>query len=167
MNLENNLIFTGTQVNYFLVCARKLWFFSKGLNMEQTSDLVYFGQILDNESYQRELKNIIIDNRIQIDFLKKTLEVHEVKKSKKLEKPHFYQLLYYLYYLKQKGIAVKGVINYPLLRRKEKIELTVEKEKEIERILKNISEVLSKDKPPAIKQKTYCKKCSYYQLCYA
>ncbi|MBC7074017.1 CRISPR-associated protein Cas4 [Candidatus Parcubacteria bacterium] len=167
MKLENNLIFTGTQVNYFLVCARKLWFFSKGFNMEQTSDLVYFGQVLDNESYQRELKNIIIDGRIQIDFFKKTLEVHEVKKSKKLEKPHLYQLLYYLYYLKQKGVIVKGVINYPLLRKKEIIELTTEREKEVERILKSISEILSKDKPPTVKQKTYCKKCSYYQLCYA
>ncbi len=167
MRLEGDLIFTGTQVNYFLVCLRKLWFFSKNILMEQTSDLVYLGSLVHEESYKRELKEVMIDNRIKIDFFKKTLEIHEIKKSKKLVKPHLYQLLYYLYYLKQKGIVAKGVISYPLLRKKEKVELTPEQEEKLKEILTKISEILAQEKPPFIKQKSYCKKCSYYQLCYA
>jgi len=166
VDLED-LKITGVQVSYFLVCPRKLWFFSKNLNMEQTSDLVYLGRLVDKESYKREMKNIIIDNKIQIDFFKKTLEVHEIKKSKKLDKPHLYQLLYYLYYLKQKGIIIKGVLNYPLLRKKEKVELTPKKEKEIEKILNKIKEFLKLKVPPLPKFKPYCRKCSYYTLCFA
>ena len=165
--LESSLIFTGTQINYFLVCARKLWFFSKNITMEQTSDLVYLGKEIDKESYKRELKNIIIDNQIQIDFAKRTLEIYEIKKSKKLERAHIYQLLYYLYSLKKKGVFVKGVLTYPLLKRKKEIELTQEKEKEIEEILKKINQVLSQSKPPPIEERAFCKNCSYYQLCYA
>ena len=34
------LAYTGTQVNYYFVCKRKLWLFSRNFEMEQFSDLV-------------------------------------------------------------------------------------------------------------------------------
>ena len=40
--------------------------------------------------------------------------IHEVKLTDKMESAHEFQLLYYLYYLKQKGIEnLKGQIDYP------------------------------------------------------
>ncbi|MEM1536062.1 MAG: CRISPR-associated protein Cas4 [Candidatus Pacearchaeota archaeon] len=161
-----SLLVTGTQVNYFFVCKRKLWLFSKHLSMEQTSELVTLGQLLHEQSYKKNFKEILIDN-LKIDFLHDGCEVHEIKKSKKIEKAHIYQLLYYIYYLKKKGINAKGIINYPLLRRIEKVELTEEKEKEIEKILDEIKKIISSLYPPEKEKKPYCKKCSYFELCWS
>jgi len=164
--LFSKLIFTGTQVNYFFVCKRKLWFFSKCISMEHTSDLVYWGSLLHQESYQRNLKELMIDNRIKIDFLRKNLEIHEIKKSRKLAKAHFYQLLYYLYYLKKKGIIARGIINYPLSKKIEKVELTPEREKEMENILKEIKKILQNPKPPLPIKRNFCKTCAYFNFCF-
>ncbi len=126
MHPSNSLIFTGTQVNYYFVCKRKLWMFSRQLNQEQSSDTVALGKLLHETSYARKRKEIEI-GPIKIDFLK-GCEVHEIKKSKKIEKAHEWQLLYYLWFLKQKGIDAKGMIDYPLLKQRVEAVLTEEKE---------------------------------------
>lgn len=83
-----------------------------------------------------------------------------------MEKTHIFQLLYYIYDLKQKGIDAEGVINYPTIRKKEKIILNTENQKELETILHNIHEIVAMDTPPQPERKSYCKKCSYYELCW-
>jgi len=60
--------------------------------MERNSELVSLGKLLHEESYKRDFKEILIDN-IKIDFLKNKYEVHEIKKSRKIEKAHIYQLI--------------------------------------------------------------------------
>ena len=134
--------------------------------MEHTSDTVALGKLLHQGSYKRE-KELKL-GRISLDFVKKRgiIVIHEVKKSRKLEKAHIYQLLYYLYYLKQKGIEAVGEINYPLLRKKEKIELKDEHEREIKEILSEIASIIRMKKPPKPKKKKYCRKCSYFELCW-
>lgn len=42
---------TGTHFNYYHVCHRKLWLFANDINMEHTSDLVFEGKLLHEESY--------------------------------------------------------------------------------------------------------------------
>ncbi|MEM3489504.1 MAG: Dna2/Cas4 domain-containing protein, partial [Nitrososphaerota archaeon] len=37
---NEDMKFTGTQVNYYFVCKRKLWFFSHNIELESDSDLV-------------------------------------------------------------------------------------------------------------------------------
>ncbi len=160
---SNSLIFTGTQVNYYFVCKRKLWFFSRHLNQEQTSDTVALGKLLHETSYARKRKEIEI-GPIKIDFLK-GCEVHEIKKSKKIEKAHEWQLLYYLWFLKQKGIEAKGMIDYPLLKQRVEVILTEEKEGEILKIMDGIKEIISRVEPPEPAKVSYCKKCSYFELC--
>jgi CRISPR-associated exonuclease Cas4 len=95
-----SLPFTGTQVNYSLICLTKLWLFSHNVTMESSSDLVAMGQFIHETSYSRERKDVVI-GRIGIDFVKKgdRITVHEVKKSKRFEKAHRYQVYYYIYYL--------------------------------------------------------------------
>jgi len=90
-----------------------------------------------------------------------TLEIHEVKKSKKMSKAHHYQLLYYLYYLKnEKGINdAVGIIDYPTLKLDER------NEKEIKNIIKRIGNILS-DKMPAPQKVPACLRCAYYELCF-
>ena len=53
---------TGTEFNYYLLCKRKLWLFSHDVEMEHTSDNVLLGKLIDEESYPREKKGIVIDN---------------------------------------------------------------------------------------------------------
>jgi len=163
----NHLNFIGTQINYYLTCKRELWFFSKGLIMEQNSDLVLQGKILHNDSYKRNKKEFMIDNNIVIDFIEKDGVINEIKKSNKMEQAHIFQMLYYLYYLKQKGLEnLKGVINYPLLKQKISVELDEQKTKELRHILTEIDEIIKIDIPPKIQKQKFCKSCSYYEFCW-
>ncbi len=164
--LSKEASITGVQVNYYFICKTKLWLFSHFASMEHTSDTVALGRLLHEGSYKRE-KELKLE-RMSFDFVKKrgVIVIHEVKKSRKLEKAHIYQLLYYLYYLKQKGIEAIGEINYPLLRKKEKIELKDEHEREVKEILSEIASIIRMEKPTKPKKKKYCKKCSYFELCW-
>ena len=165
--MNTQIIITGTQINYYFVCKRKLWLFSKHISMEQTSDLVEIGSILHETSYKRKRREIQLEG-IKIDFFEKNRGIiHEVKKSKTIENAHIWQLKYYLYYFKQLGINVTGEINYPLLRKIEKIELADDDEKELENIMKKIHQIISFEMPPEKQNKKICKKCSYFELCYA
>jgi CRISPR-associated exonuclease Cas4 len=138
--------------------------------MEHSSDIVALGKFINDIYYEREKKDQLVDNKIAIDFIKKgdKIEIHEIKKSNKMEKAHEMQLLYYLYYLKKKGITnTIGVINYPVLRRIKKVFLTEEYEKEIEEALRKIKEIISMPIPPEPIRKPYCKRCAYYELCWS
>ncbi|MEM4361128.1 MAG: CRISPR-associated protein Cas4 [Candidatus Anstonellaceae archaeon] len=168
MYIDNEDIITGTQINYLYICVTKLWFFCHQITMEHESDIVISGKIINELSYPREKKNII-ENKIAIDFIKKgdRLEIHEIKKSKKMEKANEMQLLYYLYTLKKKGIKnVIGVLDYPLIRKRKIIELSEEKEKEILEAMLEIKKIKSMRFPPKQIYRKYCRKCSYWQLCW-
>ncbi len=166
--MTSSPLFTGTQVNYSLVCPRKLWLFSKDLDMEHTSEYVELGRLIHESSFQREEKEILTD-RIKIDFSARQGVINEIKKSDAVEEAHVFQVLYYLYYLKHaKGLAdIKGKIHYPKLRQTLDVELTTERETELEKILEKIREILASEQPPPRLGKiSFCKKCSYYELCY-
>ena len=167
--LSPNPLFTGTQVNYSLVCPRKLWLFSKDLDMEHTSEYVELGRFIHESSFTRHEKEILID-RIKIDFSGHDGIVHEIKKSDAVEEAHTFQVLYYLYYLKHaKGLEnITGRIHYPKLRHTLDIELTAEREAQLQEILTKIDAILASDQPPPRLEKiSFCKKCSYYELCYS
>lgn len=168
--LSSHTLFTGTQVNYYIVCPTKLWLFTHQLSMEATSENVEIGKFIHETSYSREKKDVIIDDKIGIDFIRERdkLIVCEIKKSKRIEKAHRYQLYYYLYYLqKVKGIEnIEGRILYP--RRKE-VEIIVFNEEiisEIERILEEIRKIISLSHPPKPAKKAYCRKCAYFEFCW-
>lgn len=165
--MDLHLHFTGTQINYCFVCKRKLWYFSKYIPMESNSDMVLVGKVLHQDSYARKEKEFMIDDKIVIDFIEKDGIINEIKKSNKMEKAHIFQMLYYLYYLKQKGLdTLKGVINYPLLREKVNVELTEDKNAELEAVMKDIKNIIAREIPPELKKLPQCKRCSYYELCF-
>ncbi|MEW6685057.1 MAG: CRISPR-associated protein Cas4 [Candidatus Edwardsbacteria bacterium] len=158
---------TGTEFNYYHICHRKLWLFSHDIQMEQTSDAVFLGKVIDEHSYPRKRKEILIDGVVKIDFLDDEA-VHEVKKSNKMEEAHIGQLLYYIYCLKQKGVDVrKGIINYPKQRRTTEVELTEDKESEIRETIEKIKEIKTMEQPPQVLNSRICKKCGYEDFCYA
>ena len=161
---------SGEQINYYFVCKTKLWLFSHHIEMEQNSDLVYFGKYLDENTYTKNKHDFIIDNKIQIDFIKtnNSIELHEIKKSQMLERAHEFQLLYYIYYLKkEKGIKnIIGYLNYPTIRKTIKIELTEDKEKELKDILNDINKIIESTIPKP-KKSRICRKCAYFEFCFA
>jgi CRISPR-associated exonuclease Cas4 len=136
--------------------------------MESTSDLVSIGKLIHEESYSRQKKDEIIDMTISIDFIKKQrgIELHEIKKSNKMEKAHIFQMLYYLWYLKKRGITSYGIIDYPKLKKRVRVELTETKESELAKVLDEIKNIISQSKPPSPKRKYICTKCSYFELCF-
>ena len=164
--MNTNPTITATQINYYFVCHRELWFFSHQVNMEQNSELVALGKLLHENSYKREDKEIQI-GPIKIDFIGRDRIIHEVKKSPSIEEAHSWQVKYYIWYLKQLGVEnLKGEIDYPKLKKRTEIELSVEDEVKIKEILKNIQEIINSEEIPKVINKNICKKCSYYELCY-
>lgn len=135
--------------------------------MEHLDENVQLGKLLDESSYNREKGQVMIDETVNIDFIKDWKVLHEVKKSKAIEEAGIWQLKYYMYFLKQKGIIIeKGVVDYPKLRQRETIFLTTEDERKIEKILVDIEITTSSLKPPTIIDKPLCRKCAYYEYCY-
>jgi CRISPR-associated exonuclease Cas4 len=53
---------TGTLYSYYFVCKRKLWYSAHNIDMEQESDNVLIGRLIDENSYVREDKSILIDS---------------------------------------------------------------------------------------------------------
>lgn len=158
---------TGLMVYYYFICQRKLWYFVNSINMEQNSELVEIGKILDETSYSREKKGILIDNTINIDFIKNGAVLHEVKKTKAIEEAGIWQIKYYMYYLEKRGVKnIKAKIDFPLLRETKEIVLEPEDKTILENVIKNIEDIASQDKPPKIINSKICKKCSYFDLCY-
>lgn len=157
---------SGMMVYYYYVCPRKLWYFCHDIQMEQENENVAIGKVLDEMSYSREEKHINIDNVINIDFLRGSGILHEVKKSKKIEEASIMQVKYYLYYLKEKGVNLSAKIDYPLLKSTIDVELSKEDEKNIERTVAMIQKIIEKDKPEPLQKKKICSKCAYNDLCF-
>lgn len=162
-------LINGTQINYYFICKTKLWLFSHNIQMEQESDNVKLGKTLHENSYKKE-NEVLIDNLINVDFIKNNnpIEIHEVKKTQSMKRSHEFQLLYYIYYLKkEKGLNnITGYLNYPENRKKIKIELTDEKEKELKDVLEDINNIINSNIPKP-KKSRICRKCAYFEFCFA
>jgi CRISPR/Cas system-associated exonuclease Cas4 (RecB family) len=48
--------FTGTEVGYYFICPKKLWWFAHGVQMEQEHERVQLGRLVHEESYSRRRK---------------------------------------------------------------------------------------------------------------
>lgn len=158
---------TGAMVYYYYVCKRKLWYFSHQLDMEHTSELVGIGKLVDEETYSREKKHILVDDTINIDFLKSWKVVHEVKKSKSMEPASIYQLKYYMSVLEEKGVEVeKGILDFPKLRKREVVYLTDEDREELQNTVQEIQKIVKEPFPPPLEKMKICKSCAYYEFCF-
>lgn len=162
---------TGTHFNYYQVCKRKLWLFAKGITMENTSDLVYEGKLIHEESYpQRSEKyeEIEVDG-IKVDFYDaKNKVIHEIKKSNKVERAHEWQLKYYIYVFERNGIeGVTGILEYPTLRKTEQVVLSNVDRNMIREMEVDIQRIIDSEECPSLERKGICKNCSYFEFCYS
>ncbi|MFN7947722.1 MAG: CRISPR-associated protein Cas4 [Blastocatellia bacterium] len=158
--------FTGTEVGYYFVCPKKLWWFAHGVQMEQESDRVKMGRLVHQESYARKKRELNIDDKIVLDWREDGV-IHEVKLTEAMEEAHEMQLAYYLYYLRLKGVEnLRGQIDYPKLRETKNVELTPELEAKLAAALSEMRRIVSAGRPPEIQWMKICRACSYAELCW-
>lgn len=156
---------SGLHIYYYFVCKRKLWLYQNNISMEDNSEDVSIGHYIDENSYADKRKHILINNEINIDFIKSDGEIHEVKKSKKLEEASTWQVKYYLYYLERHGKrGVRAKIDYPLIKEVMEVDLTDDDRKALDKIIEDIKDILSGRIPEAIIEKK-CDKCAYHDIC--
>jgi CRISPR-associated exonuclease Cas4 len=172
-----------TLIAYLHTCPRKLWLHAQGIRMEQTSDTVYEGKILGENTYgTRAERNTEIELalnhpetgqeyiRVKIDYYDaKTNTVHETKKSDKLEQVHLAQVKFYLYVLHRNGMeGAKGIIEYPTQRDRVTVApLTGQDLEEVERWIMAASDVLAQERMPPVVKLKICKSCAYFDFCYS
>jgi CRISPR-associated exonuclease Cas4 len=139
--------------------------------MEHTSDLVYEGRLIHENSYpQRSSKYEEIEiGGIKIDYYDaKKRVIHEIKKSDKKEEAHEWQLKYYIYVLEKHGVSgVTGILEYPKLRKTQEILLSALDKEEIKNQLAAIESILLQTDCPEKIAVSKCRNCSYFDFCYA
>ena len=159
----------GTLVNYYFHCKRQWYLHGNRINLEDNSEIVKTGKALHEErSVKTENSEIALEN-IRLDRLTKEY-VTEIKKSDADEEACKWQLYYYLYILKKKGIIRKGKLEFVEKNKKnsriEIYELNEEIELELKNIIEQIQLLLNSDNLPDTINKSHCKKCAYYEYCY-
>ncbi len=159
---------TGTLISYYFICKTKLWLHANRLNLEDNSEDVRIGKVLHEIQEQKTKKAEIKIDNVKIDKITKEYLV-EFKKSDSDPEAVKWQVLLYLYKLKQKGIHRKGKIDYHEKNHNTKteiLELDEQNEKELLRVLEAIENLINLPKSPAPKFENKCKKCAYYEYCF-
>ncbi|WP_027725254.1 CRISPR-associated protein Cas4 [Tuberibacillus calidus] len=157
---------SGLHVQYYFICHRKLWLYSKNLGFEAEDEKVIDGSLLHDRAYKNaDRKELLIDQSFKIDVIDGDY-VREVKLSSKMTEADKYQLLFYLYQLKKRGLNKKGLVSYTKEKRTEEVILTDADERKLDEIEKAINEILQSEKIPKRLKKPYCRQCAYYDFCY-
>ncbi len=158
-----------TLVWYYYICHREVWLMSRQLNPSQSNPFIEIGRLISKESYQKERKEIHLENMI-IDVLRtkeNKIIVGEVKKSSRFEKAATMQLAYYLYRLKLLGLDAQGELLFPKEKKNLTVTLTPELEEELTSALEKINSILEMERPPEPKKIKFCSKCGYQEFCWS
>ena len=156
-----NMEVNGTLINYYFHCQRQCYL--------HESENVKIGKALHEEKYKDDKNSEIAIDNIRLDKLTAKY-LTETKKSDADLVAAKWQLLYYLKILKSKGIIRKGRIEVIEKNKQNKsfieVELTEIEEKELDKIVIKIKELLENDQIPPVLNENKCKKCAYYAYCY-
>ena len=160
---------TGTLINYYFHCKTQCWLHANRINLEDNSEDVRIGKILHEISEEKNKKSEIAIDNVKIDKLTKEYLV-EIKKSDSDPEAVRWQVLLYLYKLKQKGVIKKGKIEFLEKRRQSKkihyVELDEVNEEELLKVLVQIENLIDQKQPTEPIFDNKCKKCAYYEYCF-
>lgn len=159
-----------TYINIYNVCKRELWLHANEIRFEHTSDIVYDGKLIHEDSYplrSAKYEEVEIDG-IKVDYYDtRNKVIHEIKKSSKVELAHEWQLKYYMYVFEQHGVTdVKGILEYPTLRKTQPVVLSDVDRDRIKEMLTNIRNIIESEECPPLQKKGICRNCSYYEFCF-
>jgi CRISPR-associated exonuclease Cas4 len=170
-------------VGYYVLCPRKAWLSMHGLWMEQESEAVALGRLIDRTSYARARKQLDLAaeapngtqlvGRVDWSELRDGV-LHETKKGRAAEDAHTWQLRFYLWLLKRCGVTrsdgspFTGVLDYPKLKKTKPVRLEPDHERRLETIVAGLRTLASRPSPPPrLDRRAFCKRCAFEELCYA
>ena len=156
----------GLHIQYYAVCKRKLWLYSRQISFETEHERVIEGSLLHENSYKRKEKELMVGDGAKIDVINSEF-VQETKLSSKMKDADELQLLYYLYMLKKRGIEKKGRIAYTKEKKVIEIELDEKNEKRIRQVIAEAYTIIEAENAPKLRKFAYCKNCAYYDFCFA
>ncbi|CAA6826319.1 MAG: CRISPR-associated RecB family exonuclease Cas4a [uncultured Sulfurovum sp.] len=160
---------TGTLINYYFHCKTQCWLHANRINLEGNSEDVRIGKVLHELQEKKSKKGEVSIDNIKIDKLTKEYLV-EIKKSDSDPEAVKWQVLLYLYKLKQKGVLKKGKVEFLEKRKQSKkvhyVELDKGNEQELLAVLAKIDILINLEKPPGAVFDNKCKKCAYYEYCF-
>jgi len=157
---------TGTIINYYFHCKTQMWLHYHKINLEDNSEDVRIGKVL-HEINENKVDEVAFEG-IKVDKITKDYIV-EVKKSDSNIEAAKWQLIFYLWKLKQIGIEKKGRLEVFEKRKQDRKRIEVvldeENEKRLLKIIEKIKFILASPMPkPKLESK--CKKCAYYEYCF-
>lgn len=167
--MELKMQVNGTLINYYFHCRRQCYLHGNRLNLEDNSESVKIGKALHEEK-EKKMSNaeLEIDN-VKLDGLTAKYLV-EIKKSDADMEASKWQILLYLKVLKEKGVIREGKLEFIEKNKQTKniiyVSLNEENERQLERYIKEIEELLLEEKVPEVLNHATCKKCAYYEYCY-
>lgn len=165
----DQIVITGTDIWYYFVCQRRTWLSIRKIFPDEEDENMEIGRFIHEYRYGRNKKEIVIDS-IRLDSIKRedgSWVIMEVKKSSKYFHSSYYQLLYYLYILEEKGIGAKGELLFPEERRGEVVELTEGNRIKLEKAIKEIEKLAQKPIPLNTKKIAACNNCAYNEYCWS
>lgn len=157
---------TGTIINSFINCPREAWLQAHKLIPFQDEELLEMGRLISETAYERDMKKIVLDN-IEIDLINNkegNVLIGEVKKSSKSEESAKFQLLFYMYELKKRGVNVNGVLLFPKEKKRVCVQLGEEEEKLLDELVNTIVDTINKPFPPEGNHRR-CGLCAYREFC--
>lgn len=159
----------GTLINYYFHCKRQCYLHGNRLNLEDNSEIVKIGKALHKEKAAKSSNSEIMIDNICLDRLTSEY-LTEIKKSDADEEACKWQLLYYLFVLKQKGIERKGKLEFIEKNKSGNrimiMELTEELEEQLLHYIDEIEKLLLEEEIPEAIKKKCCNQCAYYEYCY-
>lgn len=160
---------TGTDIWYYFICKREVWLQMHRIAPDEEDENLEIGRFIHQYRYGREKKEVAVGS-IKMDRIKQEkgeIVVKEVKKSSKFLRSSRYQLLFYLYTLKQMGIQAKGELLFPDEKKKEKVELSSKAESELLDAIKEIQKIAHLPTPLPPEKIPFCRQCAYREYCWA
>lgn len=156
----------GVHIKYLYHCPRQLWLYARGYRPEQQSDVVSFGEAVDETSYTRR-RSVALD-AIRIDWVNGRLWVHEVKSSRRPSEAHRAQVRLYCLVLSERGTAVKGgTVHYPLARRTINVAFDDEARARAADDRAHAVAVISAPSSPDRLPRSACRGCSFATYCWS
>jgi CRISPR-associated exonuclease Cas4 len=155
----------GVHIKYLRHCPRQLWLYGRGYRPEQRSDLVAFGEVVNDTTFSR--RRDVDLGEAKIDWVTAGAIVHETKSSRAPSPAHAAQVRHYCLLLERRGVAVRGgTVHYPLIRRTTDVPWDADARAEAEAAEAEARLVLAAGAPPARLARANCRGCSYLDYCW-
>ena len=166
---ESEVKVLGSFVQAYSVCPRQAWLMSRQICPDEDNIYLEMGRLVGEQAFGRERKEVLLGH-LKIDLIRRggrSFVVGEVKKSSKASGAARMQLAFYIYELREMGIAAEGELLFPEERRREKVILDDKLAKEVENLKREIAELIQREKPPAPQKNRFCGKCAYAEFCWS